>query len=50
MISKVIKNKEETKRKVKKYNYNINQEDSRSKKYTKLLKKICEEYRRVIST
>lgn len=39
MISKVIKNKEETKRKVKKYNYNINQEDSRSKKYTKLLKK-----------
>lgn len=51
MISKLRKNKEETKKKVKKHNYNINQdynmsqdyninqENSRSKKYTKLLKK-----------
>ena len=51
MISKLRKNKEETKKKVKKHNYNINQdynmsqdyninqENSRSKTYTKLLKK-----------
>lgn len=62
MISKLRKNKEETKKKVKKHNYNINQdynmsqdyninqENSRSKKYTKLLKKLCKEYRKVIST
>jgi len=50
VIYKLRKNKEETKKKVKKHNYNINQdynisqdyninqENSRSKKYTKLLK------------